>query len=257
MSLCSPESICICCGAKFLRRWSPSPNLCSVCVSLDFATGSATGRDALRTDLPAADGADDGLPVDSKSAPSNFSEITQTREGFGSNGKDQQERDGYIPASELSDSAAGPNVCREGRIATVPVFENSARGGYVGAQAFNQDDGPERALSPKTGYVPAEDTRQVPNPPNFPANAAVSSPSPILHGQRRVRTADLPFAGTHSMTDKQRIDATVERAVAEILLQLPSIQPERLKEFATICVKEGMRLGIREAQMTIAEGLKV
>lgn len=47
MSLCSPEVICRCCGKPFLRRWSPNPNLCQVCVSIDFSAGAeAHGKDA-------------------------------------------------------------------------------------------------------------------------------------------------------------------------------------------------------------------
>lgn len=46
-----PEAICVCCGRQYLRRWSPSPNLCQVCVSLDFPAEASHGRDALKQDV--------------------------------------------------------------------------------------------------------------------------------------------------------------------------------------------------------------
>lgn len=54
---CSPEITCRCCGRPFLRRWSPSPNLCQVCVSLDFSAGAEAhnkdiGREALTDSCP-------------------------------------------------------------------------------------------------------------------------------------------------------------------------------------------------------------
>ena len=61
-------------------------------------------------------------------------------------------------------------------------------------------------------------------------------------------------------TEQQKIHDTVQKAVVEIMEQMPELiisSQERLKDFATICVMKGMRLGIEESKTVIKEGVKV
>lgn len=99
-----------------------------------------------------------------------MNELPTTRRGLAATGNGSGSETGISRTVQYPLNCAGRNVCREGRIATVPVFDNSARGAYVGAQASNRGDGRGRALSAKTGYVPTEEYRQVPSPIDFPCH---------------------------------------------------------------------------------------
>ncbi len=53
--------------------------------------------------------------------------ITHPKQGCGSNGERQQGRDAYNPVRRYRSAALDPNVCREGRNASVPVFVKLAK----------------------------------------------------------------------------------------------------------------------------------
>lgn len=104
--------------------------------------------------LHAASGRADAI----SSAPSCAAEPhTHTTPGLGSNGKEQQERDGLSPSRRYQSAELGWTFAGSGRNASAPrVVKPGATVTFA-------------ECSGKTGYVPAEDNRQVPSPTNFPA----------------------------------------------------------------------------------------